>query len=348
MLKIGFFTDLHLRGQGFSSRKDDYVEAVLNKLQFCLERCSRECDFIVFGGDFTDTHRLVSDTVKERALLLLNNYLSNDVPFFFTYGQHDLYGHNYGTRNDSTTSLLMRLALMLGKQVYELPRDEFLEVETGKERFVVSLTACPSGDDPVIWSYETHERALKANPCNLRVGVVHHLLSDQKADWFVPFENFFTGTAEFRSLDVVLCGDLHDGFEPYVNEVGTLFLNPGSLARTKKTKRDLERTIQGTDVLVSLNDEKQVSYEHQTWSVETAQSGTEVFREEHPFLEEVEALEAETGKCNDIEDFNEVVQRLAGLNRKQVDVWDLLERKARENGLDHDVWSYLMTKRQDN
>jgi DNA repair exonuclease SbcCD nuclease subunit len=338
---LGFFTDAHLRGVTPTSRKDSYPESTLKKFGYCVERCSDECDFMVFGGDLTHTHKLSSDDVKERTIQILAN---SEKEFFYTFGQHDLQGHDYGTRGSSTSDFIFRIARMIGSELSEIPPEEDLLFERNGIKF--SIIACPSGYEPESWSKKY--AAKRPNNVDFRICIAHQFLTTDDCDWFVHVDTFTTKSDDQDELgfDLVLSGDLHDGFKPHVNKHGTLFINPGSLARTKKTKHDVDRPIQGVDVTFTKTDKKK-ELKHEFWPVKTALPAADVFKEDAPVIgldgkeTEVESKNVITGE----ENFDEVVNKLQKVGTAKVNVWDILENQAKKEKLDKDVHSYVFSKR---
>ena len=335
-ITMSFFTDLHLRGQTPSSRKDDYPKAILNKLGFCLRHASKN-DFALFGGDFCHSFKLTSDSIKEKAISLFDEFL--DVPMFYTWGQHDLLGKEYKTRKDSTKAFIIRQALRnKEKSISEISIEEDLIVE--HKGIKIGLASCPSGVDCIEWA---KEKSKNRNPkIDIRIALVHHLLtSDPDNHFLIGIDSFYTGTEDNRSFDVVLCGDLHTGFKPHRNEVGTLFLNPGSLARTAKTVNDMARPIRGVDIIIDINTKK---VEYDFWSIECAGTAEEIFKNDSPIIEDFEIVNDNSSK-NEVIEFEEVINALESIGASKIDVWDMLEMKAREVGLDDDVLNYILAKR---
>lgn len=83
---IGICLDLHCRLTPPSSRKDDYFNACIKKLEFML----KNCDILLSAGDFFDKARS-EDIVKNRVLSLLNTY---DTKIYIVPGNHDIENDN--------------------------------------------------------------------------------------------------------------------------------------------------------------------------------------------------------------------------------------------------------------
>jgi len=342
LIRIGFFTDLHLSGKTPASRQDDFTQTTLDKLAFCLKRCADEnCDLIIFGGDFTHSHKLTNDSLKERVIDVMCENLPEDLPFFYTYGQHDLYGESLESKDESTTAFIMRMLNRMGRKTFEISHKAW-----GIQKFLregkmidIALSACSRGVEPTAW-FERMNVCAPTDTTN--IAVVHHLVSDQDAPWLVNYKTLTTGETE-RKIDVVLSGDLHCGCGPVLNELGTLFFNPGSLARTMKSKREVDRVIKGADIVVHSGDEG-VFCEAQGWPVTIAKPSSAVFRPDAPLVDE-DALEFTEEDEQLSADFDSVIKRLSEMKVKKIDVWELLERRAKEANLAPDVLAYLMRRR---
>jgi len=241
MPRLSFFTDLHLRGQGPSSRQDDYPQSILNKLEFCLKRSSEKADVALFGGDFCHSYKLTSDGVKEKAIEIFDNTLK--VPFLYTWGQHDMFDKDYETRYGSAKGFILRQASRVVNGIDEIPTGKDVVIEI--DGFKIGLVACPSGFDPIKWSKRMSRKKPKED-LDCRIALVHHLLTTEETEWLIPIDDF-----DGSGFDVVVCGDLHQGFTPFRADYGCLFLNPGSLARTQKTAQDMVREIRGVDIIVN-------------------------------------------------------------------------------------------------
>jgi hypothetical protein len=340
MIRLSFFTDLHLRGQGPISRKDDYSSSILAKLEFCLKRSS-ESNIALFGGDFCHSYKLASDQVKEKAINLFDTELK--VPFLYTWGQHDLHGKDYNTRFDSTKAFILRQASRVIGGIEEIPPDTDIIKEI--KGLKIGFISCPniSNLDPIAWSKRISGRKRKKE-IDVRIALVHHLLSDNGEDYCIDINQFVTGTRKMRSLDIVFCGDLHQGFNPFTNKNGTLFLNPGSLARTQKLKHDLARPIRGVDVII---DPKTKSWSWELWDVESAKPYDEVFKKEAPFIDESVFIKLSKEKDEIVAEFEDVIEALSSISTSRIDVWDMLEKTAREKELPEEIITYILSKRPD-
>ncbi len=89
MVKVGICLDLHCRLINPRSRKDDYFNACIKKLEFML----KNCDILLSAGDFFDKSR-TEDVVKNRVLSLLSRY---ETKIYVVPGNHDIENDEPGT-----------------------------------------------------------------------------------------------------------------------------------------------------------------------------------------------------------------------------------------------------------
>lgn len=80
--RIGICLDLHCRLINPRSRKDDYFNSCMRKLEFMLQNC----DVLLSAGDFFDKAR-TEDAVKNRILSLINRY---NTKIYIVPGNHDI------------------------------------------------------------------------------------------------------------------------------------------------------------------------------------------------------------------------------------------------------------------
>jgi len=332
-MRIGFFTDLHLKGSSVSSRKDNFPLTLIEKLEECVLHLKEHCDVGIFGGDFTDTHKISSDKIKELAILALHK-LPLDFPLYYTFGQHDLNGYEYNTREDSTTEWIFRILRLLGHKVIELSPEEDEILELNGE--TLCLAACPASSDFQDW---TKNRAAGKKKCH-RVAVYHHLLSDKSDDWAVNYRQVLDLTKDSRGFDVVLSGDLHEGYGP-INEDGIIFVNPGSIARNSKSKENLTRNVQGVDVILN-GKNKSVEF----WPLNCARPAGEVFKEDAPVIDAVTIGEIATKEKEEVS-YDEAVDAIGNVEVNKLDMFELLEKTAKEKKLSKKVYAYIMTKKKD-
>ena len=337
MIKLLFFTDLHIAKLGPKSRVDDYLDSICAKLDEALE-LGTKCDFILFGGDFCHSHFLSSDKVKEQAIETMAKHLvPSKTPLLYTWGQHDLFGKEYSSRTNSTAGFIFRLVKKLGADLREIPVEETMQVN---DDFLI--TACPSGYDPEQWLEDIQASHGTEIRNHTSVAILHHLVHTEiKTPWFIDPDNLNT-----EGIDLVLCGDLHDGFPKKCNKYGTLFVNPGSMARTQHTKSERDRKIQVLELKI---DKGKIEAKYK--KLKSAKTGSKVFNKKAPLLdsEELYAYQGENISASEDKDgrigLDEFLTSLDSFESENVDLWELLMKRANEEQLDESVYDYLLEKR---
>jgi len=87
-MKLLFWTDPHMSSMRLAVRKDDYPEAIFQKVSRVMELAVKEkVDLILCGGDLYHTKR-VSKTYENRVIKLL---CSIDIPQACVVGNHDIW-----------------------------------------------------------------------------------------------------------------------------------------------------------------------------------------------------------------------------------------------------------------
>lgn len=310
------FTDIHFMGKSPSARKDDFSSTLLKKLENIIE-LSHKCDGIIFTGDFCDTHKLVSDDLKEKIIVLFAEKLK-DKPFYYTWGQHDLYGNNYDTRDRSTTSYIFRMANRLGCNFIEVPIDNDYLIKDGNFKF--GLTSCPSSSDFFEWIGEKSKSKV-----DFRISLVHHFIGTQSFDWLINYKDINKENCK-KEIDLFLCGDLHDPFDLIEGNDGFKFINPGSIARKEKKDSNLKRLPKVS--IINITDKGlDVSFE----VLESAYNGVDIFYEKAPKIENVN-LETGEYESSEISGFSEFITHIDKITDKKIDLWGVLFEKLKESG----------------
>ena len=306
MTKFVFYTDLHLTAKTPCHRVDNYPQAVLAKLRQVYAIAKDEgADFILFGGDFYNAHRIFSYSLITEAMLMICGF---DVPTFGVVGQHDLYGYNPTSYPKST----------LAFQETHCLRFESLKVPLETDDAIIY--PCHVYDDLIEC---LHQRTTKKKKSVL---VAHHLISKDE----FPFQTFRTCDLNAANFNLVLSGDLHGGFETHTIK-GTTFANPGSLAR--QSVRDIDRMPKVLVVEIEAGESIQIRE-----VVLDAPKGEDVFGT--TFLEDAQAIIAD--REVDASDF---VAQLEALRQDAVDIYDLVDKVCKGQGIRLEVRDYILSKK---
>lgn len=118
--RIGIFNDLHGRLLNPTSRKDNYFEACMNKLEYIVA----SVDVLFSTGDLFDKAR-TEDVVKNRMLAIFNKY---KIPVFIVPGNHDIEKDNLETLPRTSLGNLAyhkAITIMDPNKVYEVEGIKF-------------------------------------------------------------------------------------------------------------------------------------------------------------------------------------------------------------------------------
>ncbi len=304
-MKFGFYTDLHLAGKNPRHRTDNFPQAMLDKLREVYEVAEAEgCQFMAFGGDFFNNHRIFSFNVIGDAQDIV---CDTDVRTYSCIGEHDLYGHSLNTYSTSTLAFFLRRCAQM--EVLHEP----LEVVPG---FVLHAKHEPED------MFEAMKRPVDPSKCNILI--CHELITCNRA----PYEVIHTSTLTPCPFDLVVSGDLHDGYEPHEVD-GTWFCNPGSLAR--RNINEGQRVPKIAIIEIEKGQIPIIEYR----MLRCAKPGDDVFGES--VVEVASSADAVNSKF---------AEQLMSFEAEAVDVHDLIQKVARAVGLRRPVADYLATKKE--
>lgn len=305
MTKFVFYTDVHLTAKTPCHRVDDYSAAILNKLRQVYAIAKQEdADFVLFGGDFYNSHRIFSYSLITEAMLTICGF---DVPTFGVVGQHDLYGYNPTTYSKSTLAFQETHCLRFESLKKPLETDDAV------------IYPCHVYDDLFVCLQQRITKKKKT------VLIAHQLISKEE----FPFQTFRTCDLK-TNFSLVLSGDLHNGFETHTIN-STIYANPGSLAR--QSVRDINRIPKVFVVELTLG--KPICIREVALDVP---KGEDVFGT--TFLEDVKANLVD--KKVDVSDF---VAQLETLRRDSVDIYDLVDKVCKGQGIRTEVRDYILSKK---
>jgi exonuclease SbcD len=246
MAKFIFFTDSHVAGGNPRHRIDDFPRAIIAKINETY-RIAKEmgCDFVLFGGDMWNFHRVFSFEVISE---LMDAMCESGVTTYAVIGEHDIYGHNLDTYASSTMAFVAKRCPSL----------------------VVLWEPVEIGDIALYGKHEPDKMEdvvkIKTNPDKVNVLVCHELITNTVN----PYGTISTDIFVDSGFDLVVSGDLHDGYPTH--RVGKTWLcNPGSLARRSISEANRWPQI----AIISVEKGKDPIIEMRR--IKCAKSGDEVF-----------------------------------------------------------------------
>lgn len=306
--KFLFYTDIHFAGETPRNRKDDFPQTLLQKQREIYEIARNEkCDFIAFGGDYFNFHRVYSFPILADTMDIVDGV---DIPTYMVIGEHDLYGHNMDSFPNSTLAFMARRCrnIRILREPVKATSDVWLYPKHETDRV------------DVMASFEKHDDCCDICLC-------HELLTSQKVGVFECFNTTDIGPTGF---DLVLSGDLHSGY-PIHEANGTIFCNPGSIAR--RTIADADRMPQVAIVTVDNPLSKPVV---ELCKLKCGKPGSEVFELEGD-------VQNEFSKDFEPSDFT---KDLIEIERHSADIYDFIREMAKQNDVPQDVVDYLFNKRE--
>ena len=303
-MKFGFYTDTHytLRCE---ARTDDTLASFLAKTKEAFEFfVSSGCEFVIFGGDMFDRHRELNFELLRRVWEVYNSF---PLPVYFIMGNHDENGYRWQTIDKSNIGFLaslMKERLIFIEDSLELPGCIIYAHHAGQD-LNKRQSAIVKSDKPVIL-------------------VSHCLLADNR-----NIGNIHINEITNRNIDLVLSGDLHDGYSMQINKSGITCYNSGSLGRVSRHDTDRKPKVAVFNFEYLMDSWTTCIREKEL----TIESGEMVFVNKAVGVPEVE---------KDIKDGTEtyihVFRKFKGESR---DIFDALHRVGIETGIDAAVLSLI-------
>jgi len=304
-MKFMFYTDLHLSGLTPRHRTDDFPNAILGKLREAYSKAEAACcDFVLFAGDFFNNHRIFNYDVIFDALAIVRG---SGLKTYACIGEHDLYGHNPTTYESSTLSFFVKLC------------PDMIIIREPVDLGGVVLHAKHE------WENMRESLKREVDQTRLNILICHELITNQRA----MFDVIDTSTLTPCPYDMVVSGDLHDGYEPHeVN--GVWFCNPGSIAR--RSIADIDRWPQIAMIEMEKGGVPVIDIQR----LECAKPGSEVFGESL----------AEVVRSKEEFDGDSFANEMLEFETESVDVHELIQKVGSKKGIRKEVLDYLATKKQ--
>lgn len=222
MFKIITFTDVHLADKNPASRKDNYLESLLNKLEQIKDICEqRKVDIAVCAGDLfhlktplKNSHFLVSTVIS-----LFKKF---PCPVLSIYGNHDIRQDNISTLTKQPFYTLVKSGAI-----------SFLEEEFYADR-AIRVIGMDYASNPEYVDFNRENKGEKIQIC-----VAHVNASSKFSDLFGERVYTYQELAK-TTPDIFVFGHYHpdQGIEVHNNKH---FINVGSLSRGSLKKDELSR-----------------------------------------------------------------------------------------------------------
>lgn len=303
MTKFAFFTDSHLAGESPRHRTDNFPKSIVEKQREIYSVAEAEnCDFVAFGGDWFNYYRIFNYEVIADSMDIV---CGSKLQTYLVVGEHDIYGHNMQTYPSSTLAFFVRRCGRM-KILWE-PVEVSGVVLHGKHE--------PDKMPDVL------AKPKDLNQVNILV--CHELITCNDA----PFEMIKTDTLRNTGFDLIVSGDLHDGYPTHQVD-GTWFVNPGSLAR--RATNDAHRWPQMAIISIEKGQPPNIEIRR----LKCGKPGSEVFGESI----------AEIARAGEV-DTTTFTTELLKFEAESTDVYDLVQKAGQKAGLRDEVLKYLQSKR---
>ena len=302
--RFGFLTDTHFSVIRNDFRTDNYFESLISKFQQTYDYFNNSgCEFILHGGDLFDKYRSYSHPMLLRVREVI---VKSKIPTYFIWGQHDLLGYNRDSSRNSNLEFLK-----------EICDGKLIEIKECVELDRIRIFASHVDQDPIQTLQSINQKLRKPS-----VAIVHALLCNAESNF---------SSVDIRKFgkiqpSIVLSGDLHSGFtQTELN--GTIFYNPGSLARTEKTERKPKAAV--IELLPWLTD----------WTVS--------IREFFPKCEEFPFPKEDTPeiKVSEEQDSEEYIEAFEKFKSETKDIIERLEKVGELHKIDKEVLEYIKSKK---
>ena len=231
--KFLYMTDPHIRGKNIATRKDNFPETILKKVEDFFELGHElGVDFFVCGGDIIDT-----PYISNRLALKLHDLFKKGLKgkeMFFVWGNHDVIGWNPNTASDTSLGLIQEVSEFMTLLGSEVVTREYNGIK-------VDLTGVSSyarlDKDKEDGTHRSEDYIVRST-VNPHIHVVHGYVSPTAILEDIPH----TILADIKptKANFTLLGHEHTGFA--IQQDGNqIICNPGALGRVFASRVELKR-----------------------------------------------------------------------------------------------------------
>lgn len=306
-MRILYITDTHLTAKNPASRLDVYETVTYEKLNEIGEIIKRNnVDLVLHGGDMFHSPK-VSLRYTGKIAEIIKSW---GVPTVVVIGNHDLYGYNISTIDQTTLGLLSKT-----KVVELLYRGKYKEYDINGLKLIIEgqhyykdidtgtfddYGINNKGDYNIL---ATHSMLLDRP---FYPGIPHTLIKDVKTD-----------------ADLVLAGHYHDGWKE--TTIGnTTFLNPGSTIRVESSREDMPKVL----LLEFNNVDGKIEEKHEYIYLNTAGRREEVF--------DLKKIINKNDKISLINEFQKSIEDLSNIQNTSSSI-DIVKEITSKNQIEKEV-----------
>lgn len=313
VIRTLFFTDVHVSGRNPRSRKDNFLDTVLDKLnQINYISKTKNCDFVLFGGDLFDNPS-VSNAVAGRTAKILRQF--NRI--IGIAGNHDLFGNNIDNIKSTQLGLFEKAGLIdlmyKGEKLIITKNDLTLQITGTPSHFGID-------HDDIKEDY-----VVDTINADKAIHLIHGMLMEKQLN---PHMTVVTiDQIKETKADLTLTGHYHAGFDP-IQIDGKYFTNPGSLSRVSSDRSEMKRKVGVLYIEISKNDIKL------EFIPLKQQKGEDVLDRSH--------IEGSQYKEIQIEEFMREIKVASTI--ESMDITSIVKKIATNKELEKEVVDYALTK----
>lgn len=221
-----FSTDWHVTDNWPESRKDNYLNTIMGKVEFVVSLANKLDAHLLLGGDLVDKYNSKPKIIN----LLISQLIKAKQEVFGIIGNHDIFGHNH-----EVIKRVILGALFESKVVTLLDARPRIITKNGVSVQLTGTNYTPDIDVKGVSSYSI----VKAPEANFAIHLVHGLLVERHLP-VMKSRNYTLLTEVITRADVLCCGHEHTGFGVRLFE-NVIFTNPGALGRINASLKELRR-----------------------------------------------------------------------------------------------------------
>lgn len=224
--------DVHIADTAPSTRKDDYKNVVLGKLEFIINYVNSLGIYsaVLMAGDlfhkkipFHNSHSMIS--------ALISLFEKSTVPIYIIPGNHDIHGNMNTFENQPLNVLIQSGVVKMLNGTPILFDDGDIKVSLNGVPFSPQME---SKDSVALYN-------LNHADADIKISMFHQMILPDDKKFFLDYVNF-SDLAGINS-DIVISGHYHEGFTPSMVCVnGKYFINGGSITRGTAEQANFEKT----------------------------------------------------------------------------------------------------------
>ncbi|MFA5396497.1 MAG: metallophosphoesterase family protein [Methanogenium sp.] len=224
-MKLGFFTDSHIRADNPEGRTDNFRQSILTKLEEISQIWKDNgVQAVLFGGDLFHTPDAAKSIIND-VIPILRSW---QLPIIGVVGSHDYFGYQLKSLKRTALGHFVKFDCIQLVGDEDLIPEINLDIHLGEGIFV-------TGTSHSYWFADTPDSCKKTIEASRGIKYLIQLVHGDLFNKPVPWPHLLTSQIKTES-DLVLSGHIHTGWPNKVIKHGnTKFVNPGGIARIDNT-----------------------------------------------------------------------------------------------------------------